>query len=160
MNMRKLLCTLSCMALSAAAVGMAAEDDLAVVVNKSNSVDNLSKAQLRKIVLGEQASWPGGKKVTVLLRAPGQPERDGVLRSICGMSEDDFTQHLMHANFNGDSGGGPKSLASGVAVRQLAMSVPGAIGFLRMADVNDSVKVVSVDGVAAGAPGYKLKAGK
>src|SRR5882724_2464030 len=141
--MTKLICTLCFIILSAPFAGLAADSDLAVVVNKSNAVDNLTKGQLRKIVLGEQSSWPGGKKVSVLLRTPGQPERDGVLHSVCGMSEDDFNQHLMHANFSGDSGGAPKALGSAVAVRQLVISVPGAIGFLRVADVNVSVKVVS-----------------
>jgi len=40
------------------------------------------------------------------------------------------------------------------------MSVPGGMGFLRAADVNDSVKAVTVDGIAAGAAGYKVKTGK
>ena len=66
----------------------------------------------------------------------------------------------MHANFNGESGGAPKAMASGAAVRALVTSIPGAIGFLRVSDVNDSVKVISVDGVAAGSAGYKVKAGK
>lgn len=138
----------------------AADDDLAVVVNKSNPADNLTKAQLKKMILGEQTSWPGSKKVNVILRATGQPERDGVLRSVCGMSEDDFNQHWMHANLNGETASPPKSLGSAEAVRQLVASIPGAIGFLRVADVNASVKVISVDGAAAGSAGYKIKAGK
>jgi ABC-type phosphate transport system substrate-binding protein len=143
-----------------AAIALRADDDLVVVVNKSNAADSLTKVQLRKILLGEQKTWPGGAKVNVILRAPGQPERDGVLRSICGMSEEDFNQHLMHANFNGESGSPPKALGSGAGVRQLVVGIPGAIGFLRPADVNASVKAVSVDGVAAGEPGYIMKAGK
>jgi hypothetical protein len=76
------------------------------------------------------------------------------------MSEDDFNRYLIHANFVGGSGSPPKSLGSGIAVRQLVISIPGAIGFLRLADVNDAVKVVSVDGVAPGSDGYKVKAGR
>jgi ABC-type phosphate transport system substrate-binding protein len=129
------------------------------VVNKSNPVDNLTKAQLKRLMLGEQTTWAAGKKVSLVLRSPGQPERLGVLRSVCGMSEDDFNQHLLHADFNGDTGGAPKALSSAAAVRQLVMSIPGAIGFLRVSDVTDSVRTVSVDGVAAGQPGYKVKAG-
>ncbi len=137
-----------------------AADDLAVVVNKSNPIDNITKLELKRLVLGEQAAWGAGKKVRVVLRAPGQPEREGVLRSVCGMSENDFNQHLMHANFNGETGGVPVALGSGVAVRQLVMSIPGAIGFLRVSDVNDTVKVITVDGVPAGQPAYKVKEGK
>jgi|HubBroStandDraft_6_1064221.scaffolds.fasta_scaffold232320_2 phosphate transport system substrate-binding protein len=160
MNMRRSICFLLSGLLLAPPVLKAADDDLAVVVNKTNPADNLTKAQLRKLILGEQDSWPGGKKVAVILRASGQPERVGVLRSICGMSEDEFEQHLLHANFNGETGGAPKALGSGVAVRQLVATLPGGIGFIRPEEVNDSVKVVTVDGVAAGQPGYKVKSGK
>jgi phosphate transport system substrate-binding protein len=154
---KRLLRVLGCGAF-VAMLGMA--QDLAVVVNKSNTVDNLTKAQLSKIILGEQAAWPGGKKVSVILRAHGQPEREGVLRSVCGMSEDDFAQHLLHASFNGDSAPPPKALATPEAVRSLVAVLPGGIGFLKAADLNDSVKVVTVDGVAAGDADYKVKAGK
>jgi len=157
--MRTLICVFLSLGL-APALAIAADEDLAVIVNKGNPVENLTKAQLRKLILGEQDSWSGGKKVGVILRAQGQPERDGVLRSICGMSEDDFAQHILHANFGGDSGGAPKAMGSAVGVRQLVMTLPGGIGFVRSADVNDSVKVVTVDGVGAGQPGYKIKAGK
>jgi ABC-type phosphate transport system substrate-binding protein len=136
-----------------------AGDDLAVIANKSNPTDNLTKAQLKKLVMGEQAAWPSGKKVSVVLRSPGQSERTIVLRSVCGMSESEFNEHLMQANFGGETGGGPKSLSSGVAVRQLVMSIPGAIGFIRMSEVDATVKVISVDGVAAGQPGYKVREG-
>jgi ABC-type phosphate transport system substrate-binding protein len=134
-------------------------EDLVVVVNKSNPVDNVTKSQLQKLLLGEQASWASGKKVSVVLRAPGQSERTGALRSILGMSEDDFNQHLLHANFSGDTGGAPKTLGSGPAVRQLVMSIPGAVGFLHQSDVNDTVKVITVDSVTAGQAGYKIKEG-
>jgi len=158
--MKRVICILAWAALALPAILKAADDDLVVVVNKSNAVENLTKLQLRKIMLGEQTAWPSGKKVSVLLRAPGQPERDGVLRTICGMSEDDYGQHWMHANFNGETGSPPKALGSPEAVRQLIVSIPGAIGFLRAADVNDAVKAVSVDGIAAGQAGYKIKTGK
>jgi phosphate transport system substrate-binding protein len=158
--MKNLLCFLT-LGLLAAPIGLlAADDDLVVIVNKSNTTSSLTKSQLRKLVLGEQDSWPGGKKVSVILRAPGQPERDGVLRTVCGMSENDFTQHLMHANFGGDTAAAPKALGSGAAVRQLVTTLPGGIGFVRVEEVNDSVKTVAVDGVAAGQPGYKIRAGK
>jgi phosphate transport system substrate-binding protein len=153
--MKKLLCILCGSALLASLA--AAEDDLTVVVNKSNPVENLTKAQLRKIVMGDQAAWSAGKKVTVILRAPGQPNRAGVLRSICGIAEDDFTQHQMQASFNGDASNPPKVVASDEAVRSAVAAQPGAIGFLLAADVNDSVRAVTVDGVAAGQDGYKVK---
>jgi ABC-type phosphate transport system substrate-binding protein len=136
---------------------MAADADIAIVVNKANPVDSISKIQLRKLLLGEQEKWAGGAKVSVLLRSAG-PERDSVIRVACAMSGLEFEQHFVHANLNGDTVSSPKSLASAIAVRQLVASVPGAIGFVHMSEVNDSVKVIKLDGAAPGDPGYKLKA--
>jgi phosphate transport system substrate-binding protein len=159
MNMTKILCVFGAVALLIP-LAAAADDDLTVVVNKSNPVDNLTKAQLRKIVLGDQAAWSAGKKVTIVLRAPGQPDRAGVLRTVCGMTEDDFTHRQMQAMFNGDTSNPPKVVASDEAVRTAVATLPGAIGFLRAADINDSIRAVTVDGVAAGQDGYKVKSGK
>jgi ABC-type phosphate transport system substrate-binding protein len=160
MKMNRLIPISLIIAFAAAVPALAGDDDLVVVVNKSNSADNVTKAQLKKMILGEQSSWSAGKKVTVVLRNPGQPERDGVLRSVCGMSEDDFNQSWMRASFNGTTATPPKSLASGQAVRQSVAASPGAIGFLRASDVDETVKAVTVDGIAAGQPDYKIKAGK
>jgi len=137
-----------------------ADDDVAVVVNKTNAADDLTKAQLKKILMGEQTSWPGGKKVVVVLRPPGQVDRGVVLRAICGMSEAEFNDHLMKANFSGDTGAAPKVAQSALAVRQLVMTTPGAVAFLRVSEVNDTVKQIKVDSVAAGAPDYGIKPGK
>jgi ABC-type phosphate transport system substrate-binding protein len=133
-----------------------AEEGLALIINKSNSVESMSTAQVRKMILGEQSQWSSGKRVSVALLSSGNAEREAVLRVICGMSETEFGQHLLHANFNGETSA-PKALASDAAVRSTVMAVPGAIGFIRASEVNDSVKLVRLDGALPGEPGYKLK---
>jgi phosphate transport system substrate-binding protein len=156
-HMKKYFYSLAFAALITASSSVAAADDLVVVVNKANPVGDLTSAQLKKIILGQQTSWTGGHKVSVLLRGPGQPERAGILRSVCGMAENDYNQFTMHADLNGETLTEPKVVASAVAVRQSVAGNPGAIGFVRVSDVDDSVKAVSVDGVSAGKPGYKVK---
>jgi ABC-type phosphate transport system substrate-binding protein len=158
--MRKLLNLCIAVALSAPLITFAASTDVAVVVNKANATSNLTKSELRKLVLGEQESWPGGAKVTLAFRAAGNPERAAVLRAVCRMSEDEYIQHAMHANFTGETTNAPKIMNSAAAVRQIVASVPGAIGFLPLSEVNDTVKVVSVEGVAAGEADYKIKVGQ
>jgi len=108
-------------------VSLLAQGDLAVVVNKSNPIDNVTKAQLKHMILGEQGKWAGDKKVIVVLRTPGQPERDGALKSVCAMSEDDFNQHVMHASFGGDAGEAPHAVGSAAAVRQAVAGAPGGL---------------------------------
>lgn len=140
----------------AASLG-AADGDIVVVVNKSNPIDNVTKAQLKRMMLGEQGKWSADKKVVVVLRAAGQPERTTALKTICGMSEDDYNQHIMHADFAGGSAEPPKTMGSAAAVRDAVAGTPGGIGFMRASDVNGSVKAISVDGISAGEPGYKVR---
>jgi ABC-type phosphate transport system substrate-binding protein len=135
----------------------AAADEVAVIVNKSNPINALTMIQLRKIVLAQEAKWPGGGKITVWMTPPGQSERASTLKIVCSMSETDFTLHFMHASFKGDSGDPPKTAGSGAQVRQSIAGAVNGVGFIAASQVDDSVKVVAIDGNRPGEPAYKLK---
>jgi ABC-type phosphate transport system substrate-binding protein len=137
-------------------VQAASEQNLAVIVNLSNPVENLSMAELRKIFLGERTHWPSGRRITLVMMEPGQPERAVVLRDICQMNESDFNNHFLHGLFTGEVLVSPKTLATPVGVRKFVFNVPGAIGYLRATDVDASIKVVRVDERAPEDKGYKL----
>jgi ABC-type phosphate transport system substrate-binding protein len=132
-------------------------EPLAIVVHKSNPVETLTSEELRKLCLAERRHWPDGRKVTIVLREPGQPEREAVLRQLCRMNEDDFTRHHLQSAFTGQTMTGPKELATAAGVRRFVFNVPGAIGFVRARDVDDTVKVVRLDGRALADPAYSLK---
>lgn len=55
---------------------------LAIVVNRSNPIDNLSFSELRKIFLGERNHWSNGHRIAIAMLDYGQPERRVVLRMI------------------------------------------------------------------------------
>jgi hypothetical protein len=132
-------------------------DDVAVIVNRSSPIDTLTMIQLRKIVLAQEGKWPSGNKIVVWMTSPGQPERAATLKIVCGMSETDFTLHFTHASFNGDSGNPPNSGGSGTSVRQLIAGAANGVGFIWASQVDNSVKVVAIDGIRPGQRGYKLK---
>jgi phosphate transport system substrate-binding protein len=123
-----------------------AENNLAIIVNTSNPMDNLSLGELRHVFLGERAHWPNARRITLVMMEPGQPERKALLREVCQMSEGDFTHHFLNGVFTGEVFASPKTLASPVGVRKFVFNVPGAIGYLRATDVDSSVKVIRVDG--------------
>jgi ABC-type phosphate transport system substrate-binding protein len=131
-------------------------DDVAVIVNKGNALTALTMVQLRKIVLGQEAKWPTGGRIVVWMTTPGQRERSGVLKIVAGMSETDFTLHFMHSSFNGEAGDLPKTAASGPLVRQSVGGTVNAVGFIWASQVDDSVKVITIEGSRPGQPGYKL----
>jgi ABC-type phosphate transport system substrate-binding protein len=145
------------------AASRAAADEVAVIVNKSNPVMAMTIAELRTILLGAESKWTGGNKITVVMTPAGQPERSGTLRIVCGMSETDFNLHFIHGWRNPDGsvnkkgGEHPKVLGTGLLVRQSIASEPYAVGFIKASDVDDSVKVVTIDGSRPGDIAYKLK---
>lgn len=136
-----------------------ADEALVVIVNKGNPVDNVTLDELRKYCVVERKFWSDDKRVTVVLRDPGQAERTAVLQLIYRMSESDFSRHFLQGEFTGQVQSAPKSLTSASGVRRFIFNVPGAIGFVRAADVDATVKVVRVNGVAPGDPRYPLHLG-
>lgn len=135
----------------------AAEEALAIVVNKANPVANLSFAELRQVFLAERNHWPHGRKSVITMREPGQPERVAVLRQIYRMSESDYNRHFLQLNYTGDSQVAPKQLATAEKILKFVFNVPGAIGYVRASEVDDTVKLVQIDGLLPRDAGYKLK---
>ena len=68
--------------LSAPTRGQAA-GDIAVVVNPGVPVDNLTFAELRRIILGDREFWSPGMRVALLIRAPVARERDAAVKQVC-----------------------------------------------------------------------------
>ena len=52
---------------------------LAIVVNRSNPIENLTFSELRHIFMLDTQTWPHGRKITVVLRDKGS--RSGPTRS-------------------------------------------------------------------------------
>ena len=132
--------------------------DLAIIVNKSNPVENVALAELREYFLAERIHWSNRQKIRVAMREPGTPERDAILRLVCGMSRDqDFTTHFLRAKFSEQIVDEPRSLDSAPNMIRFVANVVGAIGYVRADEVDPSVRVLRVDDLSPGDPGYKLK---
>ena len=123
-----------------------AEQNLAIIVNQANPVNNLSREELRKIFLGERSHWPNGHRITLVMMEPGRPERAAMLRDLYHMTESEFSRHFLHGLFTGQVFVSPKTLNTPVGVCKFVFNVPGAIGYVRASDVNDSVRVIRIDG--------------
>jgi ABC-type phosphate transport system substrate-binding protein len=133
------------------------EESLALVVNHSNPVDDLSSRELHAMFLGERSHWSNGRRITLVMMEPGQPEREAVLREICHMSESDLHRRLVQGLLTGEILVSPKTLSTPEGVRKFVFNVPGAIGYLRISDVDETVKVLKIDGHSPNDPQYTLK---
>jgi hypothetical protein len=130
---------------------------LAIVVNHANPTDNLSIAELRKIFLGRKTRWPSGRRVAVAMLESQYPERRSALRQIYHMDENAYEEYFMKATFRGEVFVAPKTLASPDLMRKFVFNAPGAIGYLRTSDLDDTVKVVKIDGLLPNQKDYSLQ---
>ncbi len=124
----------------------ASDHNLAIIINRTNPLDDVSLAELRKIFRGERSHWKNGRRVTLVMMEQGHEERTAALRDLCEMSENEFNRHFLQRIFTGEVFVSPKTLATPVGVRKFVFNVPGAIGYVRPSDVDDSVKVLRVNG--------------
>ena len=137
------LCTLLLFCcLTAWDIPTTASDPVAVIVNPSNTVSNASIADLNRIFLGEKSRWPNGKHIFLIMAPPGSAERAAILKSVYKMSESEYAKYFLQASFTGAISAPPKDAASAAEIKQLVASNPGAIGYLKEQDADDTVKVI------------------
>ena len=113
-----------------------AYDGIAIIVNPENPVSDLSLETIAKIYTGEIVNWSdvGGNDSEIVLigREAGSGTRDG-FESIT--DTEDACQYRQELTSTGD-------------VITTVSQNPGAIGYASVASVKDTVKALTVDGVA------------
>ncbi len=138
-------------------VGSAAGAELAVVVNKSTSLETIGSGQLRMMLMGETTRWQDGKKVTPVQTPLESPEGALLLKVVYKMSAAILKRYYMQAAFVGKDITAPADVASATALKQFVARTPGAIGCILASDVDKTVTVLKVDGASPDEAGYKLR---
>ena len=111
----------------------------AVVVNKDNAVDNVTSAHLVKIVRGEIKKWPDGKNVVLVLHKDSAGETE-TLQRLNKMSAAEWKAFL---SAHKDS---ILFVDTDADVLKEVQAEPGAVGFVEVHSIDNSVNVVHVDG--------------
>jgi ABC-type phosphate transport system substrate-binding protein len=151
-----LLMMLTAITVQILGAGAPAGTDIAIVVGSNVPVDNLTFAELRKLLLGDRQFWSSNLKVTLLIRAPSARERDVILRSVLQMSEAQFRQYWIGKVFRAESAAAPKTVYSTEMAVTLVNSIPGAVAFIDASQLPKDLKVVRIDGLRPGDKGYPL----
>jgi hypothetical protein len=135
----------------------AGDNDIAVVVRPDTPADNLSFAEIRKLLLGDRQFWTSNLRVTLLIRAPVTREREVVLKTIYQMSESQFRQYWISKVFRAEASSGPKIVYSNEMATELVSAIPGSVAFVEAAEVPKGLKVLKIDGKLPGEKGYALR---
>jgi ABC-type phosphate transport system substrate-binding protein len=111
----------------------------AVVVNKDNTVENVPSAHLARIVRGEIKKWPDGKNIILVFHKDSAGETE-TLQRLNKMSVSEWKgllaahkDSIMFVDTDAD-------------VLKEVQAEPGAIGFVEVHSIDNSVNVVHVDG--------------
>jgi phosphate transport system substrate-binding protein len=112
---------------------------MAVVVNHENPVATVSSTELVKIFSSETRNWPDGTSVLLILHkdSPGETE---TLQKLMKLTPSQWKSVIATHKVS------IQVADSDAAVLKLVQSSPGAIGLVEIHSIDNTVKVVSVDG--------------
>ena len=120
---------------------------MAVVVNKENSVGNVTAANLGKIFRGEVKKWPDTKAITVVLHK----DSAGEIETLEHLVKINTEELKALENAHKDS---IILVDSDADVLKMVQSMPGAIGLVELHSVDSTINVVRVDGKLPMQEGY------
>ncbi|MFA5349791.1 MAG: phosphate ABC transporter substrate-binding protein [Candidatus Omnitrophota bacterium] len=113
-----------------------AMDGIAVIVNPSNTINNMTKQQISNIYIGKTSNWSnlGGSSGKIVV----------ISRDNASGTFEAFTEKALDKQRTRPDA---LSQASNQAVVQTVSSTPGAIGYIGLGYISDKVKSVTVNGV-------------
>ena len=116
-------------------------DGITIVVNPENGVSELTVERIGKIYTGEITNWKelGGADLAIV--ANGREAASGTrgaFEEIVKVGGEDIVDRCKYANEYNSTG----------ALKQAVAGNPGAIGYVSLSSVDDTVKAVTVEGVA------------
>lgn len=123
-----------------------AYDGIALIMNKSNTVKDLTMDQIKGIYTGQITNWKeieGGKDapIVVVSREEGSGTRDA-FQEIIGYESEELTKEAMISNGNG-------------GVKETVVGNENAIGFVSFEYLDDAINVATVEGAEASAEAVK-----
>jgi hypothetical protein len=123
---------------------------MAVVVDKSNQVANVSSTDLAKMLQANTKKWPDGRNITLVLRDISTPELQLVLQRLWKMTPEEVLGFLSQHKSSF------VTVDSDDALIRLVESTPGAVGLVDVYSISSKVNVLKVDGKLPLQPGYLL----
>jgi len=123
----------------------------AVVVDKSNTLPEISSAELAKILAFDTTTWKNGRNVQVVLRDPSTTDVQEALQKLLKIPAD-----KVKALFAARKGSFLVA-KSDDEVLTLVASHPGSVGLVDVYSINSKVSVLKVDSKLPLESGYPLR---
>jgi hypothetical protein len=133
-------------------------EPLLLVAGNAFPADDISLSTL-KLAFRGQIAQVAGKRVIPINHAVGTELRMEFDRIVLGLEPSAVGRYWVDRRIR-DEGMPPKSIPTAELAVRVVAAVPSAITYARRAMLNPKVKALSIDGKAAGEPGYALSAAR
>lgn len=139
-----------------ASLAQARAKDLAVISNKSNSLQAIAAVEFVKVCKGQTNRWPDGKPVTLVILDPGSSEMKVLLQKVYETNADAVRELISAANHGRANHPAIVIVDSDEALVQKVESIPGAVGVVDVYSITSAVTVLKVAGKNPFEAGYLL----
>lgn len=136
MQMQKLMIALALMG-----AGMAAQAQVAVVVNPKSAAANMTAEQVANIFLGKSNALPSGGAAAPVDQPESAAIRETFYTKVTGKNSAQVKAAWSRLVFSGKATP-PKEVGSSAEVKKFVAGNPDAIGYIEKSAVDGSVKVV------------------
>jgi len=120
--------------------------DFVVIVHPHVAVNQLSLAELRRIYRKEKSEWPGGQSIVPFDHAGSSDVRKAFCRKVLGATVSEVQNLWINKRMTAGITG-PRAFKSATLVKRFVANTPGGIGYIAPDEVDDTVKVVAIDGL-------------
>lgn len=144
MTTRRSLCALlvALPALTWSSGSQAGGEVLAVIVNKANPVRELSQNELRPIFQTTKKAWSSGEDAVPINLPEDNSLRNDFDQVVLGLDPERVARYWTDRKVRGGARP-PVRVPNTTAVLKAVATKPGAVGYVRLSEVNPSVKVVA-----------------
>lgn len=129
---------------------------LAVIVSPSSKLTNIRAEDLRRVFQSERITDPDGNRLIALNHPPKTVDRVGFDQAVLGMDADSVGRFWIDRKIRGGNGP-PRTVESLTTLRRVVEKLPGAIGYIRPAQLTNEVRAIRVDGKLPEDPGYLVR---
>jgi ABC-type phosphate transport system substrate-binding protein len=115
--------------------------ELAVIVHPGNSLQAISKDELKRIYLGKSKEFPNGLLIAALDQDKESEEKKEFYKKVVGKSLSQVSAYWSRLIFTG-KGVPPRVLLNDEEVKKWVASHPESIAYINAESADDSIKVI------------------
>lgn len=130
-------------------------EPIAVIVNLKNPRNEIGLPQLDQIFKKKLTIWSSNVEIVPLNREFGSQIRETFSQTAHSKSAKEMKEYWLEERYKG--GTPPQELASSEAVKKSVAANMKSIGYIYLSEVDETVKVLKIGGLAPKESGYKLK---